>query len=41
VLTELTARMLPPVVRAIKDWSETHIAQIHGARTAYDRAARP
>jgi DNA-binding HxlR family transcriptional regulator len=28
-----------PVVRAIKAWSESHIAEIHAARTAYDRAA--
>jgi DNA-binding HxlR family transcriptional regulator len=40
---ELTSlgRTLLPVVRAIKDWSERHIAEIHTARTAYDQAARP
>ena len=40
---ELTSlgRTLLPVVRAIKDWSESHIAEIHTARTAYDQAARP
>ena len=32
-------RTLLPVVRAIKDWSETHIAEVHTARVAYDRAA--
>ena len=37
---EVTAlgRTLLPVVRAVKDWSETHIAEIHQARTAYDQA---
>ena len=29
-------RTLLPVVRAIKDWSETHIAEVHAARGAYD-----
>jgi DNA-binding HxlR family transcriptional regulator len=40
---ELTSlgRTLLPVVRAIKDWSESHIAEIHTTRTAYDQAARP
>ena len=40
---ELTSlgRTLLPVVRAIKDWSESHIAEIHTARTAYDQAACP
>jgi DNA-binding HxlR family transcriptional regulator len=35
---ELTplGRTLLPVVRAIKDWSETHIADVHAARAAYD-----
>ena len=35
---ELTplGRTLLPVVRAIKDWSETHIAAVHAARAAYD-----
>jgi DNA-binding HxlR family transcriptional regulator len=32
-------RTLLPVVRAIKDWSETHIAEIHAARAGYDHAA--
>ena len=32
-------RTLLPVVRAIKDWSETHIAEVHAARVAYDHAA--
>jgi DNA-binding HxlR family transcriptional regulator len=32
-------RTLLPVVRAIKDWSETHIAAVHAARAAYDQAA--
>jgi DNA-binding HxlR family transcriptional regulator len=38
---ELTAlgRTLLPVVRAIKDWSETHIAEVHAARGAYDLMA--
>jgi DNA-binding HxlR family transcriptional regulator len=31
-------RTLLPVVRAIKDWSETHIAAVHAARAAYDQA---
>ena len=40
---ELTSlgRTLLPVVRAIKDWSESHIAEIHAARAGYDQAARP
>jgi DNA-binding HxlR family transcriptional regulator len=39
---ELTSlgRTLLPVVRAIKDWSESHIAEIHAARAGYDHAAR-
>jgi DNA-binding HxlR family transcriptional regulator len=39
---ELTSlgRTLLPVVRAIKDWSESHITEIHAARTGYDQAAR-
>jgi DNA-binding HxlR family transcriptional regulator len=37
-LTPLGQTLLP-VVRAIKDWSETHIAEVHAARVAYDRAA--
>ena len=36
-LTSL-GRTLLPVVRAIKDWSETHIAEVHAARAAYDHA---
>jgi len=31
-------RTLLPVVRAIKDWSETHIREVHAARVAYDHA---
>jgi DNA-binding MarR family transcriptional regulator len=31
-------RTLLPVVRAIKDWSETHISEVHAARAAYDHA---
>jgi DNA-binding HxlR family transcriptional regulator len=30
-------RTLLPVVRAIKDWSETHIAEVQAARAAYGR----
>ena len=37
-LTSL-GRTLLPVVRAIKDWSETHIAEVHAARVVYDHAA--
>lgn len=33
-LTPLGHTLLP-VVRAIKDWSETHIAEVHAARAAY------
>lgn len=35
---QLTAlgRTILPVVSAIKQWSETHIDEIHSARTAYD-----
>jgi DNA-binding HxlR family transcriptional regulator len=29
-----------PVVGAIKHWSETHIQEVHAARTAYDDIAR-
>jgi DNA-binding HxlR family transcriptional regulator len=32
-------RTLLPVVRAIKDWSETHISEVHAARFTYDHAA--
>jgi len=32
-------RTLLPVVRAIKDWSETHISEVRAARVAYDHAA--
>jgi DNA-binding HxlR family transcriptional regulator len=32
-------RTLLPVVRAIKDWSESHISEIHAARAAYDHVA--
>jgi DNA-binding HxlR family transcriptional regulator len=38
-LTALGQTILP-VVAAIKDWSETHIREIHAARTAYDHVAR-
>lgn len=31
---------LLPVVSAIKHWSETHIAEVHAARAAHDRATR-
>jgi DNA-binding HxlR family transcriptional regulator len=31
-------RTLLPVVRAIKDWSETHICEVQAARVAYDHA---
>jgi hypothetical protein len=34
-------RTILPVVGAIKHWSESHIHEIHAARTAYDRMARP
>jgi DNA-binding HxlR family transcriptional regulator len=35
---ELTplGRSLLPVVNAIKEWSETHIDEVHAARAAYD-----
>ena len=38
---ELTAlgQTILPVVGAIKQWSETHIEEIHSSRTAYDRVA--
>lgn len=38
---ELTAlgRTILPVVDAVKQWSESHIAEIHRARVAYDKAA--
>jgi DNA-binding HxlR family transcriptional regulator len=35
-LTELGKTMLP-VVAAIKQWSETHIHEIHAARDAFDQ----
>jgi DNA-binding HxlR family transcriptional regulator len=38
-LTPLGHTLLP-VVRAIKDWSETHIAEVHAARAAYGRSAQ-
>jgi len=34
-LTDL-GRTLVPVLRALKDWSETHIEQVLAARDAYD-----
>jgi DNA-binding HxlR family transcriptional regulator len=37
-LTALGETILP-VVGAIKDWSETHITEIHAARRAYDDQA--
>ena len=37
----LTPRMLLPAVRAIKDWSASHVAEVHAARSGYDQAARP
>ncbi len=37
-LTRLGATMLP-VVAAIKQWSESHIDEIHGARVRYDESA--
>jgi len=39
---ELTplGRTLLPVLHAIKDWSGTHIPEVHTARAAYDEAAR-
>ncbi len=37
-LTELGQTILP-VVGAIKAWSESHIQEIHAARTAYDQTA--
>jgi DNA-binding HxlR family transcriptional regulator len=36
-LTPLGHTLLP-VVRAIKDWSETHIAEVQAARAAYSRS---
>jgi DNA-binding HxlR family transcriptional regulator len=39
-LTPLGQSILP-VVRAIKDWAETHIEQVHAARAAYDQGASP
>jgi len=41
VVIGLTPWTLLPVVRAINDWSESHIAESHIARTACDQAARP
>jgi DNA-binding HxlR family transcriptional regulator len=38
-LTPLGHTLLP-VVRAIKDWSETHIAEVQAARTAYGRSTQ-
>lgn len=39
---ELTAlgRTILPVVDAVKQWSESHIVEIHRARIAYDEAPR-
>jgi DNA-binding HxlR family transcriptional regulator len=36
-LTELGFTLLP-VLRAVKEWSETHIEEIQSAREEYDRA---
>jgi DNA-binding HxlR family transcriptional regulator len=36
-LTPLGQDLLP-VVRAIKDWAEEHIAEVHAARDAFDAA---
>lgn len=38
---QLTAlgRTLLPVILAMKDWPQTHIAEVHAARAAYDQAA--
>ena len=38
-LTPLGHTLLP-VVRAIKDWSETHIAEVQAARAAYGRSTQ-
>ena len=38
-LTELGLRLLP-VLRAVKNWSETHIQEIQTARDAYDERVR-
>jgi DNA-binding HxlR family transcriptional regulator len=38
-LTPLGHTLLP-VVRAIKDWSETHIAEVQAARAAYGPSTR-
>lgn len=38
-LTDLGWNLLP-LQRAIKDWAETHIAQVEDARRRYDEAAR-
>ena len=37
-LTDLGYTLLP-VLRAVKEWSETHFAEIQSARDAYDRAS--
>jgi DNA-binding HxlR family transcriptional regulator len=36
-LTDL-GRSLLPIQRAIKQWAETHIEEVHAARRAYDRS---
>ena len=41
MLTELTPQTLPPAISTFKDWPESHIAEIHTARTGYDQAAHP
>ena len=41
MLMELIPPTLLPAISTIKDWSESHIAEIHTARTGYDQAAHP
>ena len=38
-LLQRESRGYPRGQLAIKDWSETHIAEVHAARVAYDRVA--
>jgi len=37
-LTEL-GRSLLPVMRAVKDWAEVHMGDVHAARAQFDRQA--
>ncbi|MCO5971196.1 winged helix-turn-helix transcriptional regulator [Actinoallomurus soli] len=37
-LTPLGTSLLP-IVRAVKDWAQTHIAEVHAARASYDAPA--